>query len=86
MPKADLSKKASLETMLLIGGGPMGGLEAPGHEPTTPAEVFAERNGYNPGFLDGWNIPLPMPVGNRKDDMRELRSGGPGVELRYRNF
>lgn len=82
MAKADLSRKATLDTMTrLVEPGLLEGLEAAGREPTTPSEVFDGRNGYNSEFLDGWVIPLPTGP-----DMRAIRRGGNGVELRYRNF
>lgn len=82
MAKADLSRKATLNTMTRLSeSDQMEGLEAAGHEPTTSAEEFDGRNGYNPDFLDGWSIPLPTGP-----DMRELKRGGSGVELKYRNF
>ena len=85
MATADLSRKATLETMVRL-GNTLGELEAPGAEPTTPAASFADRNGYDPGFLDGWEIPLPLGMGAAGEDMRALRRGGEGVELKYRNF
>ena len=57
------------------------GLEAAG-DGVTAAESFANRGGYAPDALDGWEIPLPMPSG----DMRPLRRGGAGVELKYEHF
>jgi endonuclease G len=63
-----------------------GETEAPGHEPTTSAELFDGRNGYDPGFLNGWEIPLPKGIADREADMRRLRRGGTGFELTYRNF
>ena len=61
-------------------------LERAGHEPTTGSEAFEGRNGYTPDFLDGWGIPMPQLKEEFKDDMRELRRGGTGVELKYQNF
>lgn len=86
MSKADLNRKASLETMSRIGGDQFEAPERPGREPTTTAEVFAGRNGYEASFLDGWGIPLPTDTGDAVQDMRRLRRGGSGVELKYRNF
>jgi endonuclease G len=57
-------------------------LEAAG-DGETAATSFAGRSGYDPDFLTGWNIPLPMPTGN---DARSLRRGGTGVELKYEHF
>jgi endonuclease G len=61
-------------------------LERPGHEPETPAEEFDGRDGYDTQFLNGWEIALPKAVGDREADMRELRRGGGGVELKYCHF
>jgi endonuclease G len=85
MATADLSRTATLETMTRLGSGTEG-VEAPGREPETPAEAFRDRNGYLPGFLNGWEIALPRGMGTRAEDMRELRRGGTGVELKYQNF
>ncbi|HEX8285927.1 MAG TPA: DNA/RNA non-specific endonuclease [Pyrinomonadaceae bacterium] len=82
MPKADLSRKAALEAMSRIGEDQLEAPERPGREPTTPAESFDGRNGYEADFLDGWEIPLPTAT----EDMRRLRRGGNGVELKYQNF
>lgn len=49
-------------------------------------ESFARRDGYIPDFLDGWPIPLPTPQDERADDVRELRRGGSGFELKYEHF
>jgi endonuclease G, mitochondrial len=56
-------------------------LEAAGDGETNAADL-ADRRGYNPRFLPGWEIELPMP----SRDMRELRRGGSGVELKYQHF
>lgn len=86
MPKADLTRKASLETMSRLGGEQFDATERAGREPTTDAEVFDGRNGYETDFLEGWDIPLPLAVGDRAPDMNPLKRGGSGVELKYRNF
>ena len=59
-------------------------LEKAGSEPTSDANSFSNRNGYDPDFLNGLSVPLPL----RSDgnDMRELKRGGTGVELKYQNF
>ena len=49
-------------------------------------ESFEGRQGYQPNFLDGWTIPLPKPLGARADDVRRLRRGGQGIELKYEHF
>jgi len=86
MAQADLTRKATLTSMVRLDQDGQGEVEAPGREPTTPAEVFAGRNGYAHGFLDGWEIALPRPIGQREHDVRELKRGGIGSELKYRNF
>jgi len=49
-------------------------------------ESFAGREGYQPDFLDGWPIPLPEPQGSLRNDVRPLRRGGDGFELKYEHF
>jgi endonuclease G, mitochondrial len=56
-------------------------LEAAG-DGETPASQLADRQGYDPDFMNGWSIPLPQP----SSDMRNLRRGGTGVELKYEHF
>jgi endonuclease G, mitochondrial len=56
-------------------------LEAAG-DGETHADDFAGRDGYVASFISDWNIPLPRPDG----DMRRLRRGGDGVELKYEHF
>lgn len=87
----DLSKKAIFAQMVRLGdlfvpATPLEGLEAPGQEPTTPASKFKNREGYDPAFLEGWTIKLPMATGGRAGDMLGLRRGGDGVELKYQHF
>jgi endonuclease G len=84
--RADLKQTATLAAMERLGDSDLSLLERPGDEPTTSAEEFADRNGYERSFLEGWPIELPLPTGAPADDMRELRRGGNGVELRYQNF
>lgn len=86
--KADLTRIATFKSMrpLVAAGVAEGVLERAGHEPTTQAKDFAERKGYDAEFLNGWQIPLPLATGAAKDDMRKLRQGGTGVELRYMHF
>ena len=78
----DLNRKATLEGMTRLRDQGSVEVEKAGKEPTTSADEFDGRNGYNPKFLDGWRIGLPLPPG----DMRELRRGGQGVELKYQHF
>ena len=59
-------------------------LEKAGSEPTSDANSFSNRNGYDPDFLNGLSVPLPLRADGT--DMRELRRGGTGVELKYQNF
>ena len=47
-------------------------------------EAFAGRTGYDPKFIDGWEIPLPKP--GTGDDLRQLRRGGEGHVLTYQHF
>ena len=85
---ADLTKKASLATMKRLSGSAaegLEGLERAGHEPETPAEAFAGRRGYEPGFLDGFKIDLPLLSGAASGDMLSLPDGS-GVELKYMHF
>ena len=84
---ADLTKKASLEKMVRLSASAEGleGLEKAGHEPETPAEEFAGRQGYLPDFLDGFKIALPLATGAAKNDMLRI-DGGSGVELKYMHF
>lgn len=81
----DLNRKVTLATMIRL-SALTDELEAAGHEPTTPAEVFADRRGYDPAFLEGWEIELPRPRGAAGEDLRTLRRGGAGSELKYENF
>src|SRR5690349_4982498 len=85
MAKANLSQKATLASMQRLDPG-ISEIERAGHEPITDPEVFAGRNGYNPDFLNGWGIVLPTPTGSRREDVCELKRGGDGFELAYRNF
>jgi endonuclease G len=82
---ADLAKTATLQSMTRLGGGEELAARA-GHEPTTPPESFEEREGYQRDFLDGWKIELPRPKGARAADVRTLRRGGRGSELKYEHF
>lgn len=83
--KANLTLKASPTTLRPL-TGPASDLEKAGREPTTSADELADRKGYNPDFLEGWSIPLPITSGAAVEDMRPLRRGGRGVELKYQNF
>jgi endonuclease G len=83
---ADLRRTATLESMVRLTGFDLGLPEAAGLEPTTDPARLAGRNGYQRAFLDGWKIPLPLGIGPAAKDMRKLRRGGRGVELKYRNF
>jgi endonuclease G len=88
---ADLSKKATLEAMTRLGNRSVFDsgdvvLEPPGTEPTTPPDDLADREGFDADFLDGWQISLPEGIGSRAGDMRQLRRGGTGTELKYKHF
>ena len=84
---ADLTRKARLDQMVRLGDA-LDGLEKAGREPTTEPAEFEGREGYKQDFLNGWRIELPRPKAGtpRANDMRELKRGGSGVELTYRNF
>src|SRR5690349_6380975 len=84
---ANLTKKATLEGMERI-GDPVGELERAGREPTTAAGDFEDRDGYDAAFLDGWDIPLPRPAGERAGDLLSVRRGPGrgGSELKYEHF
>jgi endonuclease G len=84
--RADLSKKATYEGMESLAFPGLEMLERPGGEPTTSHQSLADRKGFDCDFLDGWRIELPLATGARRSDMRKLRRGGDGVELKYRNF
>lgn len=49
-------------------------------------DSFARRTGYQPEFLGDWEIPLPIPQGELANDVRHLRRGGSGFELKYEHF
>jgi endonuclease G len=85
--RADLTKKASLNTMVRLSTSAaegLEGLEKAGHEPETAAEEFDGREGYDPSFLDGFGITLPLATGAAKNDM--LHIGDSDVELKYMHF
>jgi endonuclease G len=84
---ADLTRKASLDTMVRLSAVPEGleGLEKAGHEPETPAEEFDGRKGYNTGFFEGWDIALPLATGTAAADMRRI-GGSTDFELKYMHF
>ncbi|HEY2893975.1 MAG TPA: DNA/RNA non-specific endonuclease [Pirellulales bacterium] len=84
--RADLKKTNTLVDMERLGDWDLSLLERPGGEPTTDSDEFTDRNGYERSFLEGWPIELPLPSGEAAADMRELRRGGRGVELKYKHF
>lgn len=51
----------------------------------TPAATFQGRTGYDPDFLEGFAVPLPMPAGERESDILEVE-GSPGGRLDYTHF
>jgi endonuclease G, mitochondrial len=48
----------------------------------TSASALTDRKGYAPDFLEGWTLELPQP----ENDIRSLRRGGSGHELKYQHF
>ena len=82
MVKANLGIKASLDKMNFLKNG-IETVEAPGSEPTTSSEEFEGRKGYSSSFLEGWDIPLPLPKDN--SDIRKLKNGN-SFELKYHHF
>lgn len=80
--KADLSRIATLDAMVALGAATFAEVEKAGKEPTSPAARFEGRRGFNPEFLEGWSMALPVP----EHDVRMLRRGGQGAELKYTNF
>lgn len=77
----DLTRTATLQNMVLLSAAVMAETEKAGREPETPAEAFAGREGYVSGFLDGWDIPLPLAA----RDMLEV-DAETGVNLKYMHF
>ena len=84
MIAADLNNKATLGKMSKLVS--LESIETPGHEPTTSTEELMGRSGYDPDFLDGWNIPLPKC--KNKDDMLKIKFGedAGSDELKYEHF
>lgn len=85
---ADLTKKATLGQMQRVQDTAEAELERAGREPTTNAGDFEGRTGFDPGFLNGWEIQLPLATGSRAADMLNVRRGvGQGKpELKYQHF
>ena len=80
--------EATLESMTRLGDlvrPETEGLERAGHEPTTPAEELADRDGYDQEFLSGWKIPLPRLTGAAAQDVRKLPGSRDHV-LKYTHF
>lgn len=86
MPKADLTKTATLQTMVRLDStaDTLDSLEATGGG-TSDASQFIGRDGYAANFLNGWRIPFPIPIGARAEDRTPLKDGS-GFELKYQNF
>jgi len=81
--KADLTRQASLELMRPLRAQAWAHPEAMrGQVRQSPAAGFEGRRGFDAAFLEGWAMPLPVP----EKDVRPLRRGGTGAELRYMNF
>jgi endonuclease G, mitochondrial len=83
---ANLELKATLAGMARLTAEDPATLEAPGSEPTTDAELFEGRGGYDGDFLPGWPLALPELTGGRAGDMMPLKRGGTGHVLNYENF
>ena len=79
---ADLSRTATLDSMIALRAPPSDVQEAGGG--VTDEREFEGRNGFDRAFLPGWRIELPRPTGAAADDVCVLRQGG--TELTYRNF
>jgi endonuclease G, mitochondrial len=84
--KADLTRKATLDKMVRLTDIDAGGLEKAGKEPTTDADEFADRTGFDADFLDGWRIDVPKLLGVTAEDAQQLRRGGAGTLLNYEHF
>ena len=60
--------------------------ELPEEAATSPPETFAGRDGYDPDFLGGGDLAVPLPgLGDRADDVAPV-ADDPGGELKYRHF
>lgn len=93
MAVANLLKKATFKDMQRLGdltGPSSSALLTPAarlaQAPTSDWQSFAGRQGYNPAFLEGWQMPVPLATGDYAADMRTLKRGGEGVELKYQHF
>jgi endonuclease G len=42
---------------------------------------YSNRNGYDPDFIDGLNLPLPKPTGSLRKQIATLRAEEPNAEL-----
>jgi endonuclease G len=78
----DLLHRPGLSGMLRLGGGSTppaavaGGVEARKLGPrVSPPEMFAGRQGYDPGFLGDFAVPPPKPVGARQADVLTIGDG-----------
>jgi endonuclease G len=52
---------------------------------TTPPDEFEDRHGFDPAFLDPFEVALPSRVGDRAGDEAPLLDGS-GHELTYEHF
>jgi endonuclease G len=82
----DWRKGITLKTMRPLASLGTSRAEGAGVESTqdglTPPQAFEGRDGYDPDFLPGFSIPLPLA----QSGMRALRRGGSGFELKYEHF
>lgn len=85
MKATTLQHPVKLDEMIRLGDLTEDRVEAPGHEPVTSPEEFEDRAGYDPAFLDGFHIALPMPTGDRAADVSPLLNNG-GSVLKYHHF
>lgn len=76
----------SVETVEIEVAGALEGTARKIRVQVSKPESFTGRDGYNPDFLDGWSIPLPKPGKKLAKDIRKLRRGGEGHELKYEHF
>jgi endonuclease G, mitochondrial len=85
MEKVKLNHRASFKEMKRLGeiiNGTTTELEG---NPISKPEKFEGRIGYEPAFLEGWEINLPMAFGGKAKDMLKLRDSNE-VELKYVHF
>ncbi|MCS3476097.1 DNA/RNA endonuclease G (NUC1)/V8-like Glu-specific endopeptidase [Bradyrhizobium elkanii] len=77
-----------------LSAGPGGIIAAPrvltsGAEKLPIDRDYTNRDGYDPKFISGLNLPLPLPVGKLAKQVAPLRPGEPKAELgelKYQHF